>query len=958
MTEDTVLLDKIQKENSMEEIKQVFAENLRLSNEIRASQAEKDDLSRRLQISLQKIQELNKQINDQKNIHSQIQEDCIKSYEKQKENDEIQFQKKINCLKTALSEKEKTIQSFDAALNTYQYQIDQICNAASSYFGKTINDAESVIKLLLLPKDIDEQPPITQPPPEPIIIKKESKKAKLYEEKLNESEQLRKDNEAAFIRKIDSIVDTYEKKLKERESNIQDLNLQIRSLKEKLEQSNDLKGEMLKNQSKEKVQYQLSVNELEAQKLEEISKLTKKVNNLEENLQKEQDKSELLKKQLVITMKKYKSTAKQYDDLNSDFEKLKSTERQLNNENKQLILKVKQLESNISDANADLLSYQKKNEELSGQNRAYLNDLNQRAVDLEKMKVTLSHYLETNNQVKSEIATANSDKQKHMEQLNDSIKLIEQKEKQIQELNNQLTELRKENNSVKLKLTTLSQPIKEDELIPLACWSCSLFPKELQNILSDLARNRTIQAPTKLRHYLTMIAEWYNNQIDRVESEISKIKIESEKSNIMKKEFAQSMKTLLPTYDIDFTKIIDCCEERQKFVNFIQKTQINLNLAKASSDEKEAQLSGLLVAMQASSPEEAHSFIGSMSEEVNNLNDDVEKTLRKMEKQKAKFESIEKDLKQQIDDSNKQIDNLKALLKNSEDSFEQIKRKSKSEKFEFSQKIQDYEHKIHELELINEAKVAELQNANAQSLELMGIEKKKNVSFTEEIEKQKEENEQLKETIQMLTKQKNKAIKDMKEEVDQKQDQYKMEQHKLQSEITLLKEQISKVVDEYKLQIEDYKSSIAALSESKVAVENKNNEILSNNSNLQSERQKLLLQIQSLKNEIEREKRLSETQIKAKESQLLAEQNRINESMRVKSETEKQNIFSKVANEFCTLFDVSTTRLNESNFDMFLSNIRNKLNELLTVETKLRLLLALGPQQSIVDAVSQLLLSS
>lgn len=943
-----------------DQIQKVFQENYDLTNKVRASQAENDDISRRLQISLQKIQELTHQVSELKNEKEDLQQNYVKDMEKLKEASQSEYNKKVSCLKNVISEKEKAIQSFDSASNTYQYQLDQIFSAASTYFGRSINELEPLLEILLIekPKTEEKENISLQPSPEPIVIKKDSKKGKYFEEKYNESEKLRKETEAALVRKIDSIIDMYEKKMKEKDNNINDLHQQIKTYKSKVSEYNDFKGEMMKTQSKEKVQHQLTVNEIEAQKLEEITAITKKFNNLDEQFKKEQEKSELLKKQLVITMKKYKNTAKEYDDLTKEMEKLKEANQQLNKDNQQLTLKNRQLELNSNDLNSDLLNLQKKNEELSGQNRAYSNDLNQRIVDLERLKVTISHLVENNNQIKSEIAAANADKQKSLEQVNDTIKLVEDKEKQIQKLNNELTDCKKEYNVIKQKLAVATQPINEDELLPLACWSCTEFPKELSNVLSDLARNRTLKAPTKLRHHLSMIAEWYNSQIERIEKESISIRTEIEKAREMKKEFAQSMKALLPTYEIDFTKIIDCCEERQKFVNFIQKMQITLNQAQAATSEKEAQLSGLLLAMQASTPEEAHSFIGSMSEEVNNLNDDVEKTLAKMEKQKIKFEKIESELHKQIDDCNLEIENLRNSLKSQEEINQKLKRMLKNQKFDFESKIQDYEHKMREINLVNEAKIIELQNANTQSLDIIAAEKQKTNNLSEEIQKLKDDVANLEKTNKLLTKQKVKEIKGAKELIKQMEDKFNLNEQKLLSANSVLKQKIEKMIEEYKLQIEDYKASIASLSESKQQNETKNNDLTSSINDLTLEKQKLVLQIQSLKNELEREKRLSETAIKTKETQLLADRNRAVEDMRVSMETQKRSLISKVANEFCTLFDVSTSKLDEQNFDLFMSNIRIKLNDLMGMESKLRVLLALGPQQSIVDAVSLLLLKT
>ena len=105
------------------------------------------------------------------------------------------------------------------------------------------------------------------------------------------------------------------------------------------------------------------------------------------------------------------------------------------------------------------------------------------------------------------------------------------------------------------------------------------------------------------------------------------------------------------------------------------------------------------------------------------------------------------------------------------------------------------------------------------------------------------------------------------------------------------------------------------------------------------------------------EKRLLNSQMK---TQLRANENSFHQQLdefRVKLQDAKQNPTAFVTHNFCALFDVKNT-LDDSNFETFILNVRNKLSALLALESNLRELLNLGPNQSIEDSVSALLLGS
>ena len=155
--------------------------------------------------------------------------------------------------------------------------------------------------------------------------------------------------------------------------------------------------------------------------------------------------------------------------------------------------------------------------------------------------------------------------------------------------------------------------------------------------------------------------------------------------------------------------------------------------------------------------------------------------------------------------------------------------------------------------------------------------------------------------------------------------------------------------DTYKATLSDLNSSISTLEEEKQEKE-------AENSILQLKLQKISMQYNALNDEMQREKDIWQSQSKAQKLALESQYHDQIMNLKKQIAQSKRDLIAQIGLEFCSIFDVKS-QINETNFEMFIRNIKKQLVSLLDQDHKIRSLLSLGPKQSIADAVELLMLN-
>ena len=188
-----------------ETVEEIHKKNTGLVSELRQTKSEKEDLQRRLNISMQTINELNDKYEKLKKINSSQftneQENVFKEIKKVKDEEKA----KIEKLESELGKKKAELEEHSVTVQLFKSKIERAIQNGERYFHTKISDFDSLITLLNKPtfptSPVEEniQPPLPENSPKSnrqlknTIKKYKMKMKNLEEEKELEIEALKKD---------------------------------------------------------------------------------------------------------------------------------------------------------------------------------------------------------------------------------------------------------------------------------------------------------------------------------------------------------------------------------------------------------------------------------------------------------------------------------------------------------------------------------------------------------------------------------------------------------------------------------------------------------------------------------------------------------------------------------------------------------------------------------------------
>ena len=927
---------------------------MKLTKELRTATSEKDDISRRLQISLEKNKELENKINLDNSLRENSENAKANELQKQLESCKNSRKQEISELNKIIKEKEKEIKTFENSLKIREAQQEQIFSASSTHFMTDVPDFDTLIKLLLAPKK-EAEPKIIYQQQIPIIQEKSPNKLNVWKQRFIEEQQRREENEADLIKRIDELANSYETKLKEKDETIEEMEKATNKLKERIIKLQENKEEIMKNIVQENVKHQLDIHEVDQQHIEEKIQLTQEINKLKIDLEKTNESNENYKKQLINMMKKTKNQTSKIEELTTENEQINAKI----NENKktidELTNKTNKLAADNTRLNDELLGATKYKNELQARIRANSLELNSKIVELEKARTNFANASNYSEEMKTELEKSESEKKELFNQLHNCMDKLNEKSKKIDELTLDNTKLKKDLIDTKQKVTYCEEKTDPAELIPYATWSCQEFPEELNSVVLDIAKNRTLRMPTKIRNIMSVIARWYSAREERITKEMN-INSENIRKDAKEKEsFYKSLSSLFSNLGIDSNTLLVSEESRNKIIDIIKSQKSELSKTSRELIENKQKLSSILSLLQVDSPDEAKQYVDSLQQEITSLSDRINATITETNNQKEEFKNREENLKKKLAKAKNTNESNKEKIKCLVEATETLQRITQKQKREMKEIREDYERKINEFVIEYKAKVTEVDTLNMQTLDLLNQERQKRRTVEAELAAAKEENTKLQKTTSLFNKNKDIKEKQLNQLQEEKQKVEKLYEEKLREEKEQIKVKYENMIKNQSDIIEEMKESDASLKEKISNLEGENKNLIDTNNERALEIHKYMLQIQALKQELEREKKLNETQLKAQKGTIEAKMNAEYDALRLSYDEKKRQIYSLVCNHFSPLFD-STTQLDDSNFDIFIKNTSCKLKSLLQLENNLRSLLSLGPRQSIVDAVSVLLL--
>ena len=934
-------------------LEEMFKKNSDLMANIQRLNDEKEDLKHRLQISLQKNQEILSTYNEEKN-------NLISSKDREIQELNTQLNFKINEYSKEISENHSTIKSLEVKNQELELNVkylkdenQKIYQLLTNHFQYDINSYNDIVHALDIIKEDQETtkstlsiPTFSYDDSERIINKLKSKIKKnknLYEQTISSQKK-----------EIENLKNEHTKR-------VQDLDLKIQELQNKNEriekQKNEIlqeKDNILQENAKLSSKVKFTINDYESKILNESLQHNEAINELTNKLHKTESSNEKLKKQLLILieqLKTYKSTTKTQK---SQIEELEKSIAFFENDN-----------SNIKKENLEL--HQSSNE-MKQSNQQLTSNLNELQLKFKENMLSLNEMKTENQKLKAiiEQSTISMEAQNNefiaiKDERDSLLTTISKNESHIFELDSRINDLIMKNKNLEIELSTAqkklivaAEPVNEYSLLPLAAWATGSFPDDLSRIVSDISNNQTLKTPTKLKQIFSIIVDWYQKQTKRIDNDLDETK---HKLFITTNNINSFSAFLGKIFGKDYSDILTNEKMQNDLLENIEKLKSYINQIETKASNYEKEMIDFLVFINCDNLVSAKEKLEKMKKKLakfkdnHNLqkkkNNDLANSFASREKEYiANIKNIQKinnNLQNELDKTQKIIKSLQLEISNlksqNEENLANAERKIHDISIEYESKLKEYENQTN---LLTD-KITEITNLRQKSEESKVPLKNEILLLQKSNQYLNEKNEKKNQEMRELKKIAEENLKKSHDIIESNTQAFRRKEKKYQN-------LIKRMSDESQSESDKYNKSISSL-------ENKNESLSAQNDELSIKLQTVEMKLNTLTEDFERQKRLFESQMKTEALSNEVQFNSKLEECRKKLHEAKISIMGFVASQFCVLFDAKET-LDESNFEIFIKNVSDKLNELLNMEWKLRELLKLGPHQSIVDSISSLILKN
>ena len=965
------------------QLEQIHQKNSKLATDLRNVTIERDELSHRLDINIQMIDELRAAKEQEKReaerrIQTEIN-DASETYEKNFEELTNKYNKSQNELKEAL----KSLQNIQNENESLSNSIKSAVEAAQTYFVQPIKTLDQLTSQLQEKSGYNynlnqENNPNPQKFPEGNLnIQELQKQIKNIKQKAKEERRLRKDAE---------------KHISELEEKIQECQKELESSKSKNESIiTDLKR-------------QLELAELQKNSITTSSE--KRISDLKMILEKERSKNQPLSAspstRSLPAQESLNSTLQ--SKINSQETKLKEAQASifsLRKQNATLISQISETENTkellqrkLQSANEESEQCRKLNDEIKSE----LTSLTMERDDLKEQLETALAQVEAArssfNQSKSAFSEASCQIDKLRNAVNISESMVSKQREEIANLvkdRNQcinsihkqnealvaaeemINRLIEENKEVKKTLNIHLKTIRETEVVPKSeeipptSWFCIDFPRPLCASISDIAQNPALPTTAKLRNVLTTIAKYYNKQLEELNTEKENL---SEKLNGIVDKFDHFFISLGPIVEDQTLNgenfLNDTRKETTiiKYLTDLQNFKIGKKLENAQLDKE---ITDVLNRLNVKALNEVPSAI----DQLINLNDQYKKGIESLKSNQKKMAKAVKLLKA----ANHEITSEK---KKAEEEHQQIVSQLEEEKNALKDEINGHQRSIFQLRSqmdditnSNSALItarndecndqfihmkSEHEQAKKEYLRELETKSQKVEELTEKVEKLEHELNQWKKTSEMLKASKIEKEQQLQTLLTQIDDNEKENRLKIEAVKAELKDQYEKSVSQIKAKNNQLRELVSNVSSALNESEERNKNLLASNSQLAMEKQQLLAKVDTLTEEQTRERQLTEAKLKTLELSLTTQRQMDLEDERARLEEEKRKIYGVMASNFHNLFD-ARQQLNDAGYKAFVEKCAAEMTKLARQDANLRRLLGLGATESVEDAVQKLLLS-
>ncbi|OHT06170.1 hypothetical protein TRFO_25866 [Tritrichomonas foetus] len=1008
---------KLQYDQAMTYIRQVDAiksKNDALTKENAQLKATQDELNNRLQLSLHHNQELKEKIesnkvNSQSNYIQQNDEAEKKALIDQIEHFSSQLKDSKNELKQQKKENEQLKKSISSLLET----------AKNKFSNKFSNIAQ--LETFLLQKETclkTETPPIktNDTSQDQTQQKLDEQKIAFLREKVRKLTQKNKQEKAGKsklimkIKELEAVIqinensedalakqrNKYEKQMKEITKNFEGQisvkNDQILALQnkikeqkvivmpspqisEKIEKPNPLTDEL--NETKAKLQSQIHKNK---ENLISLDSLRKKVSSLSNRAKKAEAECAEYKRRVETAETRNNEIENEFNENKKELHNLRIEIEELKT----------QLHFNESQSKAEKLNVDKKN-----------SLIEEMTISLSNMKIEVASMQVQFSRQRKELTTLYAERKTIVNLLQKQSELLRHFEQQVITLDSQKNILTKQldierskpnnNNNSNCQPNCNShqnlhnfnngnnaygnlnnqfnhqqynpQQIKNESTIPLTAWTAIDIPHELMSAVLEIAKVETTPTIVKVQNILNLIVKFYTKQINNI---LNKRKESKRRNQQESSFFKQFIRDVLQCFEIPAQEI------DQKISSEVTSQIMQLKQSNSELQAENLRISNLLQTLtdklHSNSFNEADEELENLFSMLhsykskNNLIQNKNRKMRKVIKEMAAKSATDKNnFKAQSEQQQNEIETLKTELTKTENSLkisqaenDKISMEMNLLKLTFSEDSQNSKNQHQqEIKEIVEQKDKEI-SVNVTQIQSL---QKKIESLLKIKENSNREIEQLKRTIQLLRSGRenlNKQIFDLKTEFTEAQ---KTVLSKFNNEKSAIHASYTNVLAQLKSKNATLRKLLDEVAEKLAESESKNRDLNALNTQIAAEKRQALVSLETQRGEMKRERQLLDTKVRASQLANDIKCQGIMDELAAKHDASKQEIYARVAHEFCQFVDAGQA-LDDQNFARVVKEAAAELGRLSQMENSLMELLGVQGGKSLEESVAQLVISA
>lgn len=984
-------IEKLQKELSIcraqfeqatainKKIENIHNKNQKLTAAVRNLQSEKDELTRRLEISMRANDDLESKLNEERLMSSQ---QCAReTAEKEREMIQIksEFSNQLDLISKKMDSaiKDKETQELQNKITTNK--IDKLLQNSNQFFGLTFTDIDSLIDYL-------SQPPLLSPQQQPQISQETTTSNPADLEKKNKSARQKLKESRRQCEKLLSDLDKLQRELQDSEKKKKSMTdfwqNQIDQLKDEhstaLQEANENIQQLISNNQKLKTENQKIKSELKELRSQQNSLQT--ASNFTS-----QGQITIIDKPEPVHQHSFKEEFESVSRTNIDLEqKLQNCERRRDD----LSTKVKKLEDQKMQLEVEI---EKQKHSLNALQVVHDETVREVATLRESLHSRCESHCNKNPEKKLS--------QRLKEELDKSAQTIQQLSQQLHELQlekeserhqketieNKYKSVKGELDEAQFKISSLNDEISEikeqvsekpqltaDDLIPIYAWRSNDFDPALAQQIEKVITNQLLQPASKLNNVYKVIIKYYN------EIRQQKLEVISNLTNDL-----QNLKNFVNKFTVDTSILLSM---NPITVNDFLSNQGNEKILSALTNmmkdfenlkRRDAYFSSFIEELTSTfgnpqnynfalNPNDFHSFIVDLKTKMDTINQKLKIRSKKLSDLKNLVAQLKRstdndisimraELNENIEDFNK----IKAERDLLAEMNQKLKRELSSTKYQLTDLQHNYEEKetaykdqMDQALLSAQTQHNAIQQNLKQQVEQLLADKESTKSALENHESSIERLRNVIESHQKEINEKNQVISTLTTERDSIRAQT---EEKCRQEKEQLIKSYEKAVKEIRKQCDNHRVDLEKASTELADSEKKYHFAKETIVSLKREKIKLESDIKSLREQMKRDKQLSEADTKTKILQ--AESNYASRIQDNKNrwENERKRIFAFAADEFRQFFNPSEA-MDERAYKSLLARIKKELDKLSAADQNIRRLVLAGPHQPTDEAVAQMIM--